>query len=76
MEKFELGVNIPRAFIARCRREEAALLIACREEFLQDAVALRIGISEVVAFVNEDKIAVSIANIFREQCPRVLFPAT
>ena len=76
MKESELVINIPRAFIARCRREETAFLIATREEFLQDSVALCTRIAEVVAFVDEDKIAVPIANIFREQLPRILFVAT
>src|SRR6266487_6571234 len=66
MEKFDLIVNVPCAFVARCRRQKAASL-TCRKKRLENPITLCVRMSKVMALVYENKVAVTILNILQQK---------
>ena len=66
MKKLDLIVNVPRAFVARCRRQKAAALPR-RKKRLENPITLRVGMSKIMALVYENKVAVTILNILQQK---------
>ena len=62
MEKLDLVVNVPRAFVARCGGQETAPA-ACGKERLDDLITLGVGMPEIVAFVHEHEVTVFVVEI-------------
>src|SRR5436309_15872986 len=66
VKKLDLIVNVPCAFVAWCRRQKAAALTR-RKKRLENPITLRVGMSEVMALVDENKVAITILNILQQK---------
>src|SRR5437016_4972813 len=66
MEKLDLIINVPRAFVARCCREKTAALTR-RKKRLENPITLRVGMPKVMALVYENKVAVTILHIVQQK---------
>ena len=71
MEQLDLGVNIPRALVARRGRQETAAP-ACAEKRLYHLVPLCIAMAKVVALVNQHEIPVLVEHIFQQHVHRAI----